>query len=460
MPDDDATDDTTDGGQEMPDEGDAAEDAAAVPTPDSESGQDADASIADGDSTAASTDQAEAATDGDGEADATTGAEATLVEGADTDATDEGADGADGSDAAKAGAAGVPAEVLAAIGDGAEQVAEFGGRAAAALLVGLESVAEQVAELADVRVALSDYAAIEAEFTSVEHVGLELRVALSETEAYLAAALLPLDSISALLRVDASAEQMADAEFAQAQIETLSNSARELLDHLSITLATDALEGAEVSLSEARLGQIDFTVGMVADVAQGAEPVRLDLTLALPDGGTAAVTMIVPSNLLTRLAELLGEPQEADAELLDQPPAGDEAANVTPLRPEGFESAFPPPPVPGITDGSEVPVHPVRFPPLGESTADETQRRSIDLLMDVSMRVSVELGRSTMTVESVLALGPGSVVELNKLAGEPVDVMINERLIARGEVVVVDENFGVRVTEIVSPRTRANTFGR
>ncbi len=79
--------------------------------------------------------------------------------------------------------------------------------------------------------------------------------------------------------------------------------------------------------------------------------------------------------------------------------------------------------------------------------------------MDVSMRVTVELGRSTMTVEDVLALGPGSVIELNKLAGEPVDILVNEQLIARGEVVVVDENFGVRVTEIVSPRSRASAMG-
>ena len=64
-----------------------------------------------------------------------------------------------------------------------------------------------------------------------------------------------------------------------------------------------------------------------------------------------------------------------------------------------------------------------------------------------------------MTVEDVLALGPGSVVELNKLAGEPVDILINDQLIARGEVVVVDENFGVRVTEIVSPRRRARVMG-
>ena len=63
------------------------------------------------------------------------------------------------------------------------------------------------------------------------------------------------------------------------------------------------------------------------------------------------------------------------------------------------------------------------------------------------------------TGEDVLSLGPGSVVELNKLAGEAVDILVNERLIARGEVVVVDENFGVRVTEIVSPRRRAHAMG-
>ena len=80
--------------------------------------------------------------------------------------------------------------------------------------------------------------------------------------------------------------------------------------------------------------------------------------------------------------------------------------------------------------------------------------------MNVPLRVSVELGRSSMTVEAVLALGPGSVVELNKLAGEPVDVLVNDRLIARGEVVVVDENFGVRVTEVISPRSRANAMAR
>jgi flagellar motor switch protein FliN/FliY len=128
------------------------------------------------------------------------------------------------------------------------------------------------------------------------------------------------------------------------------------------------------------------------------------------------------------------------------------------------EAASPPPFSEGASprpvSTGDLSVHPVRFPPLPENDQMMSGPRSIDLLMDVSMRVSVELGRSRLTVEEVLQLGPGSVVELDKLAGEPVDILVNERLVARGEVVVVDENFGVRVTEIVSPRQRATAMGR
>lgn len=75
---------------------------------------------------------------------------------------------------------------------------------------------------------------------------------------------------------------------------------------------------------------------------------------------------------------------------------------------------------------------------------------NIDLLADLQMRVSVELGRTRMSVSDVLALGAGSVVELDRLAGEPVDILVNDRIVARGEVVVVDENFGVRVVEVLA----------
>lgn len=89
-----------------------------------------------------------------------------------------------------------------------------------------------------------------------------------------------------------------------------------------------------------------------------------------------------------------------------------------------------------------------RFAPLPEPDGP-SHRSGIDLLAGLQMNVSVELGRTELTVSEVLGLGPGSVIELDRLAGEPVDILVNERLIARGEVVVVDENFGVRVVEVV-----------
>ncbi|HWD39823.1 MAG TPA: flagellar motor switch protein FliN [Fimbriimonas sp.] len=83
--------------------------------------------------------------------------------------------------------------------------------------------------------------------------------------------------------------------------------------------------------------------------------------------------------------------------------------------------------------------------------------RSLDLLLDVPLEVSVELGRVKMLVRDVLDLGNGSILEIDKSAGEPVDVLVNGRLMARGEVVVIEDNFGVRITEIVNPNER---FGR
>lgn len=80
---------------------------------------------------------------------------------------------------------------------------------------------------------------------------------------------------------------------------------------------------------------------------------------------------------------------------------------------------------------------------------------NLDLLMDVPLPVIVELGRTTMLVRDIMALGPGSVIELEKAAGETVDILVNGRLIARGEVVVIEENFGVRIVEFVGSPEKA-----
>lgn len=85
---------------------------------------------------------------------------------------------------------------------------------------------------------------------------------------------------------------------------------------------------------------------------------------------------------------------------------------------------------------------------------DAQKDRNLQLILDIPLRVTVELGRTKMPVNELLNLGQGSVIELNKLAGEPMEVFVNDKLIARGEAVVVNEKFGVRLTDIISTKER------
>lgn len=103
-------------------------------------------------------------------------------------------------------------------------------------------------------------------------------------------------------------------------------------------------------------------------------------------------------------------------------------------------------------------VQPVQFPSLIPQPSS-VEQGNIGLIMDVYMEMTVELGRTKKLIKEILGMGEGTIIELDKLAGEPVDILVNHKLIAKGEVVVIDENFGVRVTEIVSPMERMSDMG-
>jgi flagellar motor switch protein FliN/FliY len=93
-----------------------------------------------------------------------------------------------------------------------------------------------------------------------------------------------------------------------------------------------------------------------------------------------------------------------------------------------------------------------------KSAAPSGETKSLNLILDIPLTVSVELGRSKMLINDLLQLGQGSVIELTKLVGEPLEVLVNQKLVARGEVVVVNEKFGVRLTDIVSPMERVQSL--
>jgi flagellar motor switch protein FliN/FliY len=183
------------------------------------------------------------------------------------------------------------------------------------------------------------------------------------------------------------------------------------------------------------VGRVDLTV-------DGVEP--FSLSIVMPAANAA--------DLAARVREAMAPPEPEAA-----PPQASQT--VTPSRPQppaarpAQQASLPPRP-----QSPPVDVRPVEFAQLGGSEFAGSPG-NIDLIVDIPVRITVELGRTRKTIGEVLALGPGSVVELNKMAGEPVDVLVNGKLIARGEVVVIDESFGIRVTEVVSKAERIRSMG-
>ncbi|MDR1133069.1 MAG: flagellar motor switch protein FliN [Synergistaceae bacterium] len=184
------------------------------------------------------------------------------------------------------------------------------------------------------------------------------------------------------------------------------------------------------------VGRINLNV---ADV----EPFVLDISMPLANAAAFAA----------KIREATA-PKEEPA---PSPPPPKPAQPQPAARPTAPQAA-PPPSLPPRPQAPPVDVKPVEFAQLGGTDFAGSQG-NLDLIVDIPVRITVELGRTRKTIGEVLALGPGSVVELNKMAGEPVDVLVNGKLIARGEVVVIDESFGIRVTEVVSKAERIRSMG-
>jgi len=212
---------------------------------------------------------------------------------------------------------------------------------------------------------------------------------------------------------------------------------------VSLLLAGAAgLDLARALLGEPATGKADQASAEETDALQelanqaaGALATALGSLLGKPVGFEG------PAARFGGAAELLPHATGATAVLLDLAgPLQGEAVLLLPaalLRP-----ASPPGPL---------------LPPLGEP-AHRREGNGIEFLLDVTLPITVELGRTRMAIRDVLHLAPGSILELDKLAGEPVDIRVNDRSIARGEVVVIDENFGVRLTSIVTPTERVDSF--
>ncbi|HLT57481.1 MAG: flagellar motor switch protein FliN [Limnochordales bacterium] len=204
------------------------------------------------------------------------------------------------------------------------------------------------------------------------------------------------------------------------------------LNKLALALATAMEQELGASLRPEMSGyqEVDLSQPNAVPLRDDEQCAAIQLRLQ-GDGGQLAWWEVLPADVAQQMAERAAARAAAAA---SAPAAAKPAASSTPVT-----------------------VAPAQFAPLQTHSAAGTPA-NINLILDVPLQVTVELGRRRMLIREVLELGKGSLIELDKLAGEPVDVFVNGKLIAKGEVVVIDENFGVKVTSIVSPAERVQNL--
>lgn len=195
---------------------------------------------------------------------------------------------------------------------------------------------------------------------------------------------------------------------------------------------------------------IDSTIMQLLSVPFAKEMVRSLMGDSQQEAAAAAPAAEIPAAPPQQPSAQA--PQQSSAQAPQTPPAYPMPPQEPVYQaPPGYANPAPSyPQTLGAPGGRGVNVNPVQFASFqggGLTQADET---NLNLLLDIPLKVTVELGRTQKQIKEILELSQGSIIELDKLAGEPVDILVNNKLIAKGEVVVIDENFGVRVTDIVS----------
>lgn len=214
------------------------------------------------------------------------------------------------------------------------------------------------------------------------------------------------------------------------------------LDNAQIATIKDAMGPVLMSVAtqlSVRIGVPITPLPVDVSVTSGSVPIqdslnylRTQIPINIEGAVDSRISIVMPVEMASQVFQLSSQRESARAV--------DYGSKHGPALPSG--------PAPGQTG-----IKDVAFPAMNMAGAGPLQPNK-DLLMDVQMTLTVELGRTKMYIKEILSLGEGSIIELEKLAGEPVDLLVNGKLIAKGEVVVIDENFGVRVTDIVSPVDR------
>ncbi len=270
-----------------------------------------------------------------------------------------------------------------------------------------------------------------------------------------------------------------DKEISEIAMSAVGEAMNQMMGTVATSLST--MFNKKIDISPPKVNLIDLgTEDKISSLVDQNEPlVRISFRMEVDGLIDSEIMQILPMHVAKEMVQSLmgqtsggGEEEPAQAEAPAPAPTPAPAPAPAPAAPAPQPAYTPPAPpqVPPVAPqapaapplgyaqqphvAQNVSVQPAQFAPLASGAAPVNDA-NIGLILDVPLSVTVELGRTKKTIKEILELTNGSIIELDRLAGEPVDIMVNGQYLAKGEVVVIDENFGVRITDIASPEERA-----
>ena len=246
-------------------------------------------------------------------------------------------------------------------------------------------------------------------------------------------------------------------ELSELQISGISEAMNQMMGSAATSMSTMFNAMVDITPPNLVLTDLSMEKNIIQDFLNADEPlVRISFRMVVEDVIDSILIQVIPvsvaKGMVNKLMSVMADGSSAA-------PAAQAAAAAQP-QPQptlvSYQTSRTSPP-PDYEVRRQTPVQPAQFAPL-QPELPMVQSDNLNLIMDVPLQISVELGRAKKTIKEILEMGPGSVIELDHLAGESVDMMVNGRLIAKCEVVVINETFGIRITDIVHPMELMNSL--
>jgi len=257
-------------------------------------------------------------------------------------------------------------------------------------------------------------------------------------------------------------------ELSELQISGISEAMNQMMGSAATSMSTMFNSMVDITPPDLVLTDLSMENNVIQDFLHSEEPlVRISFRMVVEDVIDSNLIQVIPVSVAKGMVnKLMGTMTGGSAVA----PAAQAVAQIQPTAvsyqippvtyetpPAPYQTSSQPSPAPVYETRRQTPVQPAQFAPL-QPGQPMIQPDNLSLILDVPLQISVELGRAKKTIKEILEMGPGSVIELDRLAGESVDMIVNGKLIAKCEVVVINETFGIRITDIVNPLERMNSL--